>query len=673
MERPRLTLTWKIFLASAAVVLAVLVSSLVLTSRSANRAADAAVARGLGQAREQVAAFLEGRERQLASAALVFGHSPDFRVLVESRRTSDVFDQSVVAAEQIDASWVQITDAEGVRLAKSDEPAADAHSLAGSMLIAGALGGEVTTGAGSSADSAIFQAVAVPVTVPAATGPGRVIGVLMAALLIDEPTARALREATESDVVFYVLDTLGQARVVVSTLPTEPALEAFVAERSRVHAARLDGSDVVAAERAELVLDEKHYLGDGAALRAADGNPLGGLIALRSREAELAPFDNLRRTILYGGVIGLLLAIIVSFLVARQITQPIRSLVVAARRAADGDYDAEVKIDSDDEIGALASAFRAMLGDLRDKQALVDFLGGTDPGRTVPMALSATERRAVGSATLVQPGERFAGRYEVKGVLGAGGMGIVYKAIDLELGEVIAIKTLKRELISMDPSALERFRSEIRLARRISHRNVVRTHDIGEADGVYFITMEYVEGKSLKELIRTRGRLPVSATLTIAKQLCRALEVAHEQGVIHRDIKPQNMVVEPDGVLKVMDFGIARLQERQSGMTQAGAVIGTPEYMAPEHLTGDDIDARVDIYATGVVIYECLTGALPLTAPSPIVLLARLLEETPVAPRALHPDIPGPLSALVMRTLSKDRNDRPRTAAELHDLLAEIG
>ena len=673
MERPRLTLTWKIFLASAAVVLAVLVSSLVLTSRSANRAADAAVTRGLGQAREEVAAFLEGRERELAGAALVFTQNPDFRVLVESRRTSDVFDQSVVAAQQIGATWVQITDAEGVRLAKSDEPAAEQHALGGSMLIAGALGGEVTTGAGTSADSAIFQAVAVPVSVPAATGPGRVIGVLMAALLVDDSTAMALRTATESEVIFYVLDTLGVARVVASTLPVNATLRDFVGERSEVHVARVDTDDSPSAPRGELVLDGTHYLGDGAALQSADGNPLGGYIALRSREAELAPFDNLRRTILYGGVVGLVLAILVSFLVARQITHPLRSLVEATRRAAEGDYAAEVKIESEDEIGALASAFRAMLGDLRDKQALVDFLGGTDPGRTVPMALSATERRAVGSATLVQPGERFAGRYEVKGILGAGGMGIVYKAIDLELGEVIAIKTLKRELISLDPSALERFRSEIRLARRISHRNVVRTHDIGEVDGMYYITMEYVEGKSLKELIRTRGRLPVSATLTIAKQLCRALEVAHEQGVIHRDIKPQNIVVEPDGVLKVMDFGIARLQARQSGMTQAGSVIGTPEYMAPEHLTGDDIDARVDIYATGVVIYECLTGELPLTAPSPIVLLARLIEETPVAPRALHADIPARLSALVMRTLAKDRNDRPRSAGELHDLLAEIG
>jgi len=165
----------------------------------------------------------------------------------------------------------------------------------------------------------------------------------------------------------------------------------------------------------------------------------------------------------------------------------------------------------------------------------------------------------------------------------------------------------------------------------------------------------------------------VPATLTVAKQLCRALEVAHEQGVIHRDIKPQNMVVEPDGVLKVMDFGIARLAKRQSGVTQAGMVVGTPEYMAPEQLMGDEIDARADIYSAGCVIYECLVGKPPLTADNQYTLIAKLLEETATSPRELNAEVPQALSDLVMRTLEKKAADRPQTATELHDLLAAIG
>jgi serine/threonine protein kinase len=270
---------------------------------------------------------------------------------------------------------------------------------------------------------------------------------------------------------------------------------------------------------------------------------------------------------------------------------------------------------------------------------------------------------------MVEPGQTLGNRYEIKAVLGAGGMGMVYKAVDRELGDVVAIKTLKPDVLQLDPEALNRFRSEIRLARLISHRNVVRTHDIGESGGLYYITMEFVEGQSLKELIAARGRLPASVVVPIAKQLCRALEVAHEAGVIHRDIKPQNMVVEGDGVLKVMDFGIARLATRTSGHTQAGMVVGTPEYMAPEQLLGDDIDVRADIYAVGVVMYECLTGRLPYIADSAITLIAKVLEEIPTPAREIAPDVPAPLSALVARAMAKDRDDRPASAAELLRLL----
>ena len=228
--------------------------------------------------------------------------------------------------------------------------------------------------------------------------------------------------------------------------------------------------------------------------------------------------------------------------------------------------------------------------------------------------------------------------------------------------------------MGLDTGALERFKSEIKLARRIAHRNVVRTYDLGEVSGLYYITMEYVEGKSLKELIRDRGRLPATAVLPIAKQLCRALEVSHEEGVIHRDIKPQNMVVQPDGVLKVMDFGIARLATRpaDSGQTEQGMVVGTPEYMAPEQLLGDELHARADLYATGCVLYECLVGEVPHTAETSIVLISKVLEEVPVAPEQRYADIPHALSEVVMWALQKDRERRPASASMLYARLDEI-
>jgi serine/threonine protein kinase len=269
----------------------------------------------------------------------------------------------------------------------------------------------------------------------------------------------------------------------------------------------------------------------------------------------------------------------------------------------------------------------------------------------------------------------FAGRYEVKEVLGAGGMGVVYRAFDRELGEPVAIKTLRPDTMAGDPIALERFKQEIRLARKISHRNVVRTYDLGEVNGMYYLTMEFVEGTSLKALIQSRGRLPVPVTLTVGKQLSRALEVAHEQGVIHRDIKPQNIVVEPNGFLKVMDFGIARLANppKGKGLTEAGMAIGTPDYMSPEQLSGLELDLRSDLYSTGVVLFECLTGRLPFEAETPWTLIAKHIEEAPPDPRTLNKDVPEALAQVVLRAMAKDREGRYQTASELHDALAAIG
>ena len=696
-----MTLTWKIFLGTAAVVAAVLGGTLFLTNKSANEAADDVVGRGLTAATDQVRALLLAREEQLKRGAEIFVQPKTFLSLVMTKARENMLDQSTEAATRIGADWVQITDENGVRLAKSNDPSAPADTLAGSALIGGALEGRGVGGVGATGDTAIYQAVAVPIASVNEDGSaGPVIGVLMATKAIDSTLAQDVKRASaasgsdSTEVVIFALDRENKAHIAATTLPRSADLTAYVESRARAMlpdsgsgpAGSLTPAESIRAEslsrggagKVETTIGGTRFVGQGDLLRTASRTPLGGFLALRNRDAALGGFAALRQTILLSGAIGLVLAFLLSYVIAHQITRPVGALVVAAKRAADGDYAAEINVRSRDEIGTLATAFRALLGDLRDKQALVEVLSASGPGgdgKTVPMRqVTPTMQMAAGMANAVEPGQTFANRYEIKNVLGVGGMGMVYKAMDKELGEIVAIKTLKSDMMANDPSALERFKSEIRLARKISHRNVVRTHDLGENAGVYYITMEFVEGTSLKDLIRSRGRLPVPATLTVGKQLCRALEVAHEQGVIHRDIKPQNMVLEPGGVLKVMDFGIARLAQRgaNEGQTQAGMVVGTPEYMAPEQLLGDNVDARVDIWASGVVLYECLTGTLPFVADNPITLITKLLETSPVPPRSVVADIPQPLSDLVMRTMSRDREARPRTALELHDLLAAL-
>jgi serine/threonine-protein kinase len=354
----------------------------------------------------------------------------------------------------------------------------------------------------------------------------------------------------------------------------------------------------------------------------------------------------------------------------------VRRLVLATRQVQDGDFSVEIAVKSRDEIGILSKAFKSLVDDLKAKAALVEYMMQTSGGAptqrldSVPTAV----RTADGGGSQLRPGMTFAGRYEVKEILGAGGMGVVYRAFDRELQEPVAIKTLKSEAMA-GGAALDRFKQEIRLARRIAHRNVVRTYDLGEQNGMYYLTMEYVEGTSLKQLIVSRGKLPVSVTLTVGKQLCRALEVAHAEGVIHRDIKPQNIVVDPNGFLKVMDFGIARLANppQGKGLTEAGTSIGTPDYMSPEQLSGAELDPRSDLYAAGVVLFECLTGRVPFEAETTWALIAKHLEEEPPDPRATTPEVPGPLAAVILKAMAKSPKDRFESASEMHDALARIG
>ena len=328
----------------------------------------------------------------------------------------------------------------------------------------------------------------------------------------------------------------------------------------------------------------------------------------------------------------------------------------------------------DDELGRLARVFDAMAAGVRARESrLRAQLRELQSDVTLATnEFEALQERETADGAF-PPGTVLAGRYDVVSVLGTGGMGVVYRARDRELNEDVAVKTIRRELVTSDAVLAERLKSEIRLARRISHRNVVRTHDLGDADGHLFVTMELVQGLTVRELLTTRGRLGVASTLAVARQFAEALSVAHDAGVIHRDIKPENALIDGDGVLKVMDFGIARLAEATSTRTQTGMVVGTPAYMSPEQLVGEEIDPRADLYSLGVVMYECLTGEALFSAPSAVALIARVLTAEPTPPVSRNADVPPALSALVMRLLSKSAADRPASAAILQEQLAELG
>src|SRR5215469_777734 len=263
----------------------------------------------------------------------------------------------------------------------------------------------------------------------------------------------------------------------------------------------------------------------------------------------------------------------------------------------------------------------------------------------------------------------FGSRYQVISLLGQGGMGAVYKARDLELDRTVALKLLRPEL-TPDAGATQRFKQELLLASKISHRNILRIHDLGDANGVKFISMAYIEGQDLHHILEKQGRLPVKRALHFAKQILGALEAAHTEGVVHRDLKPQNMMVDANDQLYVMDFGLAKSVDTDVRMTMTGQVVGTPQYMAPEQVEGGPIDHRADLYAFGLILDEMLTGELVFKAESAFHLMLARIREAPRGPRTVVPDLPEYLDRIVLRCLMRAPEERYQSAREILDDIA---
>jgi class 3 adenylate cyclase len=265
----------------------------------------------------------------------------------------------------------------------------------------------------------------------------------------------------------------------------------------------------------------------------------------------------------------------------------------------------------------------------------------------------------------VGPGTLLGSRFEILSTLGAGGMGVVFKARDRELDDLVALKMLKRE-VAGDSALVERLKSELKLARKITHPNILRTFDFGEIDGNPFISMEYVRGLTLRAMLERSGRLPYSAGLRFARQLTSGLAAAHALAIIHRDIKPENVILDSQGNAKLMDFGLARPVTRLTpGQTQAGFVVGTPHYLAPEQLEGKEPDQRADVYACGVVLFEVFTGRLPFGGSNVMEIILKHLKEAPAAPHEFWPEIPPALERLLLRCLEKSPEARFPDAAGL--------
>ena len=308
---------------------------------------------------------------------------------------------------------------------------------------------------------------------------------------------------------------------------------------------------------------------------------------------------------------------------------------------------------------------------LPDDATLIDFVPSA-MGRPAPSAARRSFSGLFVSAAILQPGDVLGSRYEILRLLGEGGMGAVYQARDKELDRDIALKLIRPELAA-SPDILARFKQELLLAHQVTHKNVIRIYDLSEADGVKFITMEYVEGSDLRRFLIDKGKVPAAEAVDIIRQICYALHAAHSVGVIHRDLKPQNVMQDKHGRILVMDFGLARSVEAD-GMTQTGALVGTMEYMSPEQAMGSALDQRSDLFALGLMFFELLTGSVPYKAETALASLLKRNQQRAIPAITVDPNIPKSLSDIVSKCLERDLNLRYQNVQEiLNDLDAWQG
>jgi len=425
-------------------------------------------------------------------------------------------------------------------------------------------------------------------------------------------------------------------------------------------------------------------LGKSGELRAPNGEMVGHYVTLKSIRKEMTPFRRLLQGTLGIGGLAILLMIPLSIAATRRVVNPVNHLVKAIGEVREGHYNEDrIQIQSQDEIGVMADAFKNMVRELREQRELIRFLERSvqqvenETFNSETLALNATGpitpsrigpalRSAMKKGGALPAGFVLGDRYEILKVVGRGGMGVVYKARDRTLDEVVAIKMLHvDDLVQADI-----LKKETKLARKVTHRNIVRIFDLGELEGIQFLSMEFVQGTTLKRVMRKVSRIPLSIGLRVVRSMCQGLAAAHEQGIIHGDIKPENVIINNSGEVKIMDFGVARVAKGE--VREEKTVTGTPAYMPPEQFEGEPLTHRADIYSLGVMMYEMFTGKLPFVADNVVEIYKKHKLERPMPMHHLNPRVSKELDKVVVTAMSKEPDGRFESTLELLTILRKL-
>ena len=653
----------RLFLLCGALVLGVVLAALGFTALRANQVADQSVRESLAASASARERFERQRTAQLRLMARFAAGDPTFVAYIAESDPGSVRDLLLQRQRELECDLLVVLDRRGKVLARTDRTGGVGEDASGEPLLADLARRGEASGLWTDGER-FWTAVAVPVL----SGAENPEGVLIAGLALDDALALDVGRQSGAEVAYVALGR--DAHVIASTLADDRSLLTALAGGRDLIRRALEPDPggplqlTVGGRRWVLRAAElEPAAADRTGSVAAGARPQVAVVTLASLDQALAPFRRIEAAQLWVGLISMGLAFALSYALSRRVTGPIERLADVAEAARAGRFDQPVPSGGADEVGRLARAFEGLMAELKEEREMEAYL------QTISRALPDVPPAPPSEAAIAPPGTLIAGRFEVLSWVGSGASGVVYKAHDRELDDVVALKTLRREATTQE--ALEGLKGELRLARRITHRHVLRTHDFGEAGEIAFISMEFVRGLTLRPLLLATRRLPASVALRLARQLASGLAAAHALGVIHRDIKPENLIVDPTGQLKIMDFGIARALHA-GGAAAEGGLSGTPGYLAPEQLVGQTGDARSDIYAVGVVLYEALGGRRPFLAVDVNELAYRVANEAPPPLGEVAPEVRPEVARLVMRCLARDPAARPADAATLERELGEL-
>jgi len=680
----------------------------------AQRVSNSTINQSLTQSSAILDAKIESRFNSIREVAISIARDGLILPLVYERETLTLQDQSIEFQKKLEFNILFFTDESGNILARSDRPAAIGQNVAGrapffDMALAGKSGIGYFKSRGR-----LMQIVTEPIYDNVVKGLVR--GTVALAYELSNETANEIVSLTFSDIGFFSFtrDENRQVNGVEGIYVTDQRLVApldnFFAQSKQNWELVFSGASPV--QDFQAVLNDEEYFAVTRQIANEGSDPLGFVVILRSRQDLLEPFTRIQNTVLSIGVICLLIAFVLAGFVAFRISKPIRELVSVTNDIRDGKFPEEnAAPKSSDEIGVLYRSVVDMGTALKEKADLENYLAQISNeinedstsfkeqeldkssnidhflGEAIDQGMPDLSRsddtvntnqvgnggksKPQSTSFLIAPGTVIEQRYEVVKIIGKGAIGEVFLVHDQELDEKVALKLMPRKLFDANDSIS--IKKEIRLARRITHRNIVRTFDMGNWNDYTYITMEYVLGYDLDIFLRKRGAQEHYIAMLMGRQICSAMNAAHEQGVIHLDLKPGNMMVNRQGILKIMDFGLARTvgsQTRNDADNKKDKLVGTPRYMAPEQFLNDKLDQRTDVYSIGIILYTLLTGKPPFSHK----------DYMKIAEMQIHHDLPEisgqagavTLERIIRKATAKDPGDRFQTAQEMLESLSKV-